>query len=65
MKSWPKVAALALLLAAMLALLIFQWEPAIGFLPAAGALLMWERNSTMNPATAKGGMKPPPTNWPK
>ncbi|MCS3492537.1 hypothetical protein M2368_001540 [Arthrobacter sp. JUb119] len=42
MAAWPRIAALAMLLAAMVALMAFQWLPALLFLPAAGALLVWD-----------------------
>ncbi len=42
MAAWPRIAALAMLLAAMVALMAFQWLPALLFLPAEGALLVWD-----------------------
>lgn len=52
MKAWPRIAALAVLLLAMTLLAVFQWLPALGLLPGAGALLVWDqttRKSTNHP----------------
>ncbi|MGH3651867.1 hypothetical protein [Glutamicibacter sp.] len=42
MAAWPRIAALAMLLAAMVALMAFQWLPALMFLPVAAGLLVWD-----------------------
>lgn len=41
MSTWPRMAALAVLLGALGLLAVFQWLPALFLLPAAGALLAW------------------------
>lgn len=46
MTAWPRIAALAMLLAALVALMVFQWLPALMFLPAAGALLVWDDSAS-------------------
>ncbi|WP_461636077.1 hypothetical protein [Glutamicibacter soli] len=46
------LAALAVLLAALIALAVFQWVPALAFLPVAGALYAW------NSARPKPGPQP-------
>ncbi|MGO4296358.1 hypothetical protein [Glutamicibacter sp. MCAF14] len=46
MAAWPRIAALAMLLAALVALMVFQWLPALMFLPAAGALLVWDDSAS-------------------
>lgn len=65
MGSWPRIAALALLAAALLALMIFQWLPALGFFPAAGALLAWEHRALKNPAARAADERRNAKHWPK
>lgn len=51
MRSWPRFAALIVLLSAMLALMILQWLPALAFLPVAGGLLIWENTEELKSST--------------
>ncbi|MGP9781646.1 hypothetical protein ACT3UQ_04200 [Glutamicibacter sp. AOP12-B1-11] len=59
MSAWPRIAALAMLLLAMVLLIIWQWLPALLLLPSAGGLVAWESQNarTRSSRNSNGGLK--------